>query len=420
MTTPIPARSSAVDRFLRYVTYDTQSSMNSSTYPSTRRQLVLLDLLADELREMGAAEVHRDRYGYVTATIPATSKKKDVPTIGFFAHVDTSPETSGRDVKPIVHRNWKGGDIVLPDDASVVLRVDEIPALREQIGNDIITASGKTLLGADNKAGVAEIMAAAEFLLQHPEIPHGRIRIAFNPDEEIGHGTDHFDVAGFGAEAAYTLDAEGRGSLEMETFSADSMRVTLYGVNAHPGFAAGRMTNSIKVMAAFLASLPRDGSPERTSERQGFVHPIVVEANVEKASVLFIVRDFETAALTRREEELRALAEKAVEAWPGARAAFEIQESYRNMKDVLVEHPQVLEHAREAIRRTGLELRESSIRGGTDGARLCYMGLPTPNLFTGQNNFHSKVEWVSVQDMEKAVETVIHLVQVWEERSGGA
>lgn len=417
MKTPVPTKTSVVERFLRYVTYDTQSSMRSSTYPSTEKQIVLLDRLVEELREIGVTDAVRDSHGYVTGTIPATSKKKSVPVIGLLAHVDTSPETSGANVKPIVHRNWQGGDIVLPDDPEIVLRPSEIPELREQIGHDIITASGTTLLGADNKAGVAEIMAAAEFLVAHPEIPHGTIRIGFTPDEEIGRGVDHFDVQRFGAAYAYTLDASGRGTLENETFSADSMRVTFEGTNAHPGFAKDRMVNAIRAMGDFLARLPRDLSPEHTEGREGFVHPIVAEASVEKASVLFIIRDFASAELETKEALLRSLAGEAAAALPGVRLSFEVQHSYRNMKEVLDHHPQAIEHAREAIRRTGLELRESAIRGGTDGSRLCFMGLPTPNLFAGENNFHSKYEWVSVQDMEKAVEMVVHLVQVWEERS---
>jgi len=417
MKTPVPAKTSVVERFLRYVTYDTQSSMTSSTYPSTEKQPVLLDLLVEELRAIGVKDAERDAHGYVTGTIPATTKKKNVPVIGLLAHVDTSPETSGANVKPIVHRNWQGGDIALPDDPSIVLRPSEIPNLREQIGHDIITASGTTLLGSDNKSGVAEIMAAAEFLIEHPEIPHGTVRIGFTPDEEIGRGVDHFDVKRFGAAYAYTLDASGRGTIEMETFSADSMRVTFEGINAHPGFAKDRMVNAIRVMGDFLARLPRDLSPERTEEREGFVHPIVAEASVEKASVLFIIRDFTTAGLEKMEALLRSLANEAAAAWPGASATFEVQESYRNMKDVLDHHPQAIEHAREAIRRAGLEVRETAIRGGTDGSRLSFMGLPTPNLFAGENNFHSKYEWVSAQDMEKAVETIVHLVQIWEEKA---
>jgi tripeptide aminopeptidase len=409
-------RTSVVERFLRYVTYDTQAAEGSPTYPSTAKQLVLLDQLADELREIGLSDVVRDAHGYVMATVPATSKKPNVPVIGFIAHVDTSPEASGAGVKPIVHRDWSGQDIVLPDDPTAVLRLSEIPALREQIGHDIITASGTTLLGADNKAGVAEIVAAAEVLIAHPEIPHGAIRIAFTPDEEVGRGTEHFDVKAFGAACAYTMDAAGRGQLEMETFSADALVVTFRGFNTHPGLAKRRMINSIKVAADFIHRLPKDTqSPETTDGREGFFHPYVMSASVEQTSVRFLIRDFVTAELRVKETFLESLARETVAAWPGASVTFKLEESYRNMKEVLDRHPQVVEHAREAIRRAGLELRETSVRGGTDGSRLCFMGLPTPNIFAGENNYHSRLEWVSAQDMEKAVEVIVHLCGIWEE-----
>jgi tripeptide aminopeptidase len=411
-------RTSVVERFLRYVTYDTQSAEGSATYPSTAKQLVLLDRLAEELRAIGLADAARDPHGYVMATIPATTRKPNVPVIGFVAHVDTSPEASGAGVKPIVHRNWRGEDIVLPDDPTAVLRVADIPGLREQIGHDIITASGTTLLGADNKAGIAEVMAAAEHLVAHPEIPHGAIRIAFTPDEEVGRGTERFDVKGFGAAYAYTLDAAGRGQLETETFSADALVVTFRGFNTHPGYAKGRMVNSIKVAADFITRLPRDAqSPETTEGREGFFHPYVMNASVDQTSVRFLIRDFVTAALKEKERFLESLARDTVTDWPGASVSVAVEESYRNMKEVLDRHPQVVEHAREAIRRAGLELRESAIRGGTDGARLCFMGLPTPNIFAGENNFHSRIEWVSAQDMEKAVEVIVNLCRIWEERA---
>ena len=418
MPVTAPTRTSVVERFLRYVTYDTQAAEGSPTYPSTAKQLILLDRLADELREIGLTDVVRDAHGYVMATVPATSKKSKVPVIGFVAHVDTSPEASGAGVKPIVHRGWNGQDIVLPDDPSAVLRLSEIPALREQVGHDIITASGTTLLGADNKAGVAEIVAAAEYLVAHPEIAHGPIRIAFTPDEEIGRGTEHFDVQVFGAACAYTMDAAGRGQLEMETFSADALIVTFRGFNTHPGLAKGRMINSIKVAADFIGRLPKDGlSPETTEGRDGFVHPYVVNASVEQTSVRFLIRDFVTAELKAKASLLESLARETVKAWPGSSVSFKLEESYRNMKEVLDRHPEVVEHAREAIRRAGLELRESAIRGGTDGSRLCFMGLPTPNIFAGENNYHSRLEWVSAQDMEKAVEVIVHVARVWEERA---
>ncbi|MEK7329427.1 MAG: peptidase T [Candidatus Eisenbacteria bacterium] len=411
-------RTSVVERFLRYVTFDTQSAEGSPTYPSTAKQLVLLDRLAEELRGIGLADAVRDQHGYVMATIPATTKKPNVPVIGFVAHVDTSPEASGAGVKPIVHANWQGQDIVLPDDPTAVLRLADNPGLGEQIGNDIITASGTTLLGADNKAGVAEIVAAAEVLVAHPEIPHGAIRIGFTPDEEVGRGTVHFDVKRFGAACAYTLDAAGRGQLEIETFSADAIVVTFRGFNTHPGLARGKMINSIKIAADFIHRLPKDTlSPETTDGRDGFVHPYVMNASVEQTSVRFLIRDFVTAELKKKEAFLERLARETVAAWPGASVSIKVEESYRNMKEVLDRHPQVVEQAREAIRRAGLELRETAIRGGTDGSRLCFMGLPTPNIFAGENNFHSRLEWVSAQDMEKAVEVIVHLCRIWEERA---
>jgi tripeptide aminopeptidase len=407
-----------LDRFLRYVRYDTQSSESSTSYPSTPGQLVLLDDLAQELRDLGAADVARDQFGYVTATIPATSSRPGVPTIGFIAHVDTSPEMSGAGVTPIVHRAYDGTDIRLPDDPTAVLRPADIPELAERIGDDIVTASGTTLLGADNKAGVAEIMTAAAYLLAHPDIPHGTIRIAFTPDEEVGHGTLHFDVAAFGALYAYTMDGGRRGDLEWESFSADAMTVTFVGFNTHPGYAKGRMVNAIKAAAAFIDRLPKDGlSPETTDGFRGFVHPYAVAAGVERTAVRLIVRDFDTAELTRMEERLTTLAHDVAPAFPGVRVEVTIEEQYRNMREVLAQHPAVVAHAREAMRRAGVEALERPIRGGTDGSKLCFMGLPTPNLFAGEHNFHSRLEWVSVQDMEKAVDVIVHLARVWEERT---
>jgi tripeptide aminopeptidase len=411
--------SAVLERFLRYVRYDTQSNESSTTYPSTPTQLVLLDALAAELRSLGAADVVRDPHGYVTATVPATSPKRDVPTIGLIAHVDTSPEMPGAGVEPIVHRRYDGSDIVLPDDPTAVLRASDIPALAERIGDDIVTASGTTLLGADNKAGVAEIVTAVEYLLSRPEIPHGRIRVAFTPDEEVGRGTMFFDVSSFGATCAYTMDGGGRGELEWESFSADAMTVTFSGFNTHPGYAKGRMVNAIKVAAGFLSALPPNAlSPETTDGREGFVHPYTMQAGVDRTSVRFIVRDFDTAALKEKEALLRTLAETAVARYPGARVETSVEEQYRNMREVLDRHPAVVENAREAIRRAGLAVHERSIRGGTDGSRLSFMGLPTPNIFAGEHNFHSRLEWVSVQDMEKAVNVIVNLAQVWEERTG--
>jgi tripeptide aminopeptidase len=411
-------QTSVLERFLRYVTYDTQSQEGSDTYPSTLKQLVLLDQLAKELKELGLADVERDGHGYVFGTVPATSKKTGVPVIGFLAHVDTSPESPGAGVKPIVHKNWQGGDIVLPDDPSIVLKPAEIPDLAEQIGNDIVTASGTTLLGADNKAGVAAIMAAAEHLMAHPEIAHGPIRVGFTPDEEVGNGTGHFDVKKFGAYCAYTMDSEARGQIDAETFSADSMTITFQGFNTHPGFGKGKMINSIKIAADFIHRLPKDRlSPETTADAEGYVHPYVIDASVDHTAVKFLIRDFDAAKLKEKETLLEQLARETVKSWPGASVAVKVDESYRNMKEILDQHPKVVEHAREAIRRSGLPLREKAIRGGTDGSRLSFMGLPTPNIFAGEHNFHSKQEWTSAQDMEKAAEVIIHLAQVWEEKS---
>ena len=407
-----------LSRFLRYVQYDTQSDERSTTYPSTEKQLVLLRALVEELRGIGLADAAIDEYGYVMATIPATTKRPDVPTIGLIAHVDTSPEMSGAGVKPIVHRGYDGRDLVLPDDPSAVLRLSENRALREQIGNDIVTASGTTLLGADNKAGVAEIVTAAAHLVAHPEIPHGAIRVAFTPDEEVGRGTAHFDVARFGAQFAYTIDGGSRGEVESESFSADAMTVTFHGFNTHPGYAMGRMINAIRMAADFVHSLPRESlSPETTDGHDGFVHPYVVQAAVERTSVKLLVRDFVTEGLREKESLIKRLADHAAAHHRGAWVETAVEESYRNMKEVLDRYPAVVENAREAVRRAGLYVRSRSIRGGTDGSRLSFMGLPTPNLFAGEQNFHSRLEWVSVQDMEKAVETIVHLARVWEERS---
>jgi tripeptide aminopeptidase len=411
-------REQVLERFLRYVKYDTQSVEESESYPSTAKQLDLLRALVEELRSAGLADAAIDEWGYVTATIPATTKKKDVPVIGLIAHVDTSPEMPGAGVKPIVHRGWDGKDLVLPDDPTAVLRLADNPALAEQKGNDVVTASGTTLLGADNKAGVAEIVTAAAHLVAHPEIPHGAIRIAFTPDEEVGRGTEHFDVAKFGATCAYTLDGETLGELQMESFSADTMYVVFQGFNTHPGFGKGRLINSIKIAADFITRLPKDGmSPETTEDHEGYVHPYVLDASVERTSVKLLIRDFVTSELSAKEALLEELARKTVADWPGAEVETRVETSYRNMREVLDRHPEVVENAREAIRRSGIELREHPIRGGTDGSRLSFMNLPTPNLFAGEHNFHSRLEWVSVEDMAKAVEVIVQLARVWEERA---
>jgi tripeptide aminopeptidase len=412
--------SSVLERFLRYVQYDTRSDESSATVPSTAKQLVLLRDLAAELRALGLGDAAVDGNGYVTATIPATTAKRQVPTIGFIAHVDTSPEMPGAGVKPIVHRGYDGRDLVLPDDPSAVLRVADIPELAQHLGGDIVTASGTTLLGADNKAGVAEIMAAAEYLVGHPGIAHGPVRIAFTPDEEIGRGANHFDVAAFGAMCAYTMDGGSRGEIEIESFSADAMTLTFHGFNTHPGFAKGKMINSIKIAADFVSRLPQgELSPETTDGYEGFVHPYVMQSAVDRTTVKLIVRDFVTGELAVKEAMLEALAGDAVAQFPGARVEVTIDEQYRNMREVLDRHPLVADYARDAIRRAGLEPRTRPIRGGTDGSRLSFMGLPTPNLFAGEQNFHSRLEWVAVQDMELAVEVIVNLCRVFEERAEG-
>jgi tripeptide aminopeptidase len=409
---------SCVERFLHYITYDTQSSEQSDTFPSTEKQLVLLERLVGELKQLGLEDATLDEHGYVFATIPATSSKRDVPVIGFIAHVDTSPEMSGAGVKPIVHRDYQGQDLVLPDDPSAVIRLADNPALQDQIGHDIITASGTTLLGADNKAGVAEIVGAAEYLMAHPEIPHGPVRIAFTPDEEVGNGAKYFDVEKFGARCAYTVDGETLGQLEIETFSADAMTVKFHGFNTHPGFAKGRMINAIKVAADFLHRLPQDSlSPETTEGYEGFVHPYVVDASVETTSVKLLIRDFSTPGLAQKERLVEDLARSTVRDHPGSRVETEVSESYRNMKEVLDRHPDVAAAAEQAIRRVGLEPRTEPIRGGTDGSKLCFMGLPTPNIFAGEHNFHSRYEWVSTHDMHKAVDVIVELSKIWEEET---
>jgi len=409
--------SSCVERFLEYVQIDTQSCEESDNFPSTPGQLDLLRKLKDELLEMGLSDVTMDDYGYVFATVPATNTSADIPVIGFLAHVDTSPEMSGKGVKAIFHREYDGGDLVLPDDPGAVITAADNPHLNGQIGNDIITASGTTLLGADNKAGVAEIMGAVEYLLAHPGIEHGAIRVGFTPDEEVGSGTEYFDVERFGALCAYTMDGETLGELQIETFSADSITLTFHGFNTHPGFARGKMVNAIKVAARFITLLPDDGlSPETTEDYQGFVHPYVVDASVDRTSVKLLVRDFDTAKLKEMERFVEQLATEAVAAYPGSRVDVVIDESYRNMKEVLDHHPDVVEHAREAFRRAGLDPKVEPIRGGTDGSRLSFMGLPTPNIFAGEHNFHSRYEWISTHDMHKAVEVIVELCQVWGEQ----
>jgi tripeptide aminopeptidase len=405
------------ERFLRYVAIDTQSDPASPTCPSTDKQKTLGALLAQELREIGLLDADLDAHGYVYATIPATTDKP-VPVICFCSHVDTSPDCSGAGVKPQIVSNYRGGDIVLPADPTQVIRAAEHPALAGQIGHDIITTDGTTLLGADNKAGVAEIMDAAEFLMKNPQIRHGTIKILFTPDEEIGRGVDKVDLKKLGADFAYTIDGETAGNIEDETFSADSAVVSIEGVSAHPGFAKGRIEHAIKIAAAIVERLPKAGcSPETTEGREGFLHPIAISGALEKATLSFIVRDFTEAGLKEKEALLQSIVDEVLKQYPRSTARLEVKPQYRNMKEVVDRHPALVENAREAIRRAGLTPVTTSIRGGTDGSRLSFMGLPCPNIFAGEHAFHSRLEWVSRQDMEKAVQTIVHLATIWEERA---
>ncbi|MDZ7264785.1 MAG: peptidase T [candidate division KSB1 bacterium] len=405
-----------VDRFLKYVKYDTQSAEDSPTYPSTEKQKILGQVLVAELKEMGLSDAAMDEHGYVMATL-AANIDKPVPTIGLIAHMDTSPDVSGADVKPIIHYKYQGGDIVLAGDPSQILRMAENPDLAEQIGNDIITSDGTTLLGADNKAGIAEIFDAIHHLVTHPEIKHGRIRIAITPDEEVGGGTKYFDIKKFGADYAYTIDGERSGDIDDETFCADSVNIKIIGKNVHPGYAKNKMINAIKIAAQLIARLPQDRlSPETTEKREGYVHPNSLSGGVEATTIKFIIRDFTVEGLKQHEAFLKQLADEVMSAHPQAKLEFAVEESYRNMKYKLDENPKVVEYAMEAVRRSGLTPRRNMIRGGTDGSRLCYEGLLTPNIFTGGHNFHSKLEWISVQDMQKAVEVVVNLIQIWAEK----
>jgi tripeptide aminopeptidase len=403
------------ERFLRYVTIDTQSDQTSDSIPSTEKQKDLGKLLVSELQSIGIADAALDEYGYVYATIPANTSKASVPVICFCSHMDTAPDCSGTSVKPIVHKNYRGVDIVLPDDPSQIIKLNEHPDLINQIGKDLITASGTTLLGADNKAGVAEIMDACYQFVNHPEIKHGRIRILFTPDEEIGRGVDKVDIKKLGAYAGYTMDGESAGNMENETFSADGAKLTIKGVSAHPGFAKGKMESAIKIAGQIIALLPYALSPEGTGNKEGFVHPVAVEGHVETATVNFIIRDFDEGKLTGHANVIRKIADDVLKGYPGSSYDLQIKPQYRNMKSVLDEHPQIVQYAMEAIKRAGLKPKLCSIRGGTDGSRLSFMGLPCPNIFAGEHAFHSRQEWISVQDMQKAVETILHLCMVWEE-----
>ena len=403
--------SSALERLLRYVRIDTQSDPHSTASPTTEKQKDLGRLLVAELHDLGLRDAELDGYGYVYATLPATTDQ-DVPVICWCAHMDTSPEAPGADVQPIVHRNYDGGLIHLPFE-DIVLDPAEHPDLRDQVGSAIVTADGRTLLGADNKAGIAEIMAAVEWLVAHPEVAHGTIKILFTPDEEVGRGTAHVDLQRLGAEFAYTVDGERRGTLEDETFSGDGATLTFTGANTHPGFAKGKMVNALKGAGALLARIEHEWSPEGTDGTDGFVHPYEVRGGVESAQIEFILRSFRTADLAGYADRLSALASEVCIQRPGLSFSLKVREQYRSMKEVLVRHPEVANYAEEAMRRAGLTPERGRIRGGTDGSQLSFMGLPTVNIFAGEHAFHSRYEWVSEADMEYAVQTLIELAQAW-------
>jgi tripeptide aminopeptidase len=402
----------AAQRFLRYVTYDTQSDGDSDTYPSTAKQLELLRALRDELAELGLDDVQMDDNGYVTAVLPS-NVDHDVPTIAFFAHVDTAREVSGANVKP-QRRRYDGGEI--PLDSGSVIRPSESPQLENHIGHDLITTDGTTLLGADDKAGIAEIMAAAEYLHAHPESKHGTVKVAFNPDEEIGKGVIHFPVDTFGAVAAYTVDGATAGEVQTETFSGAAVRMKIRGRAIHPGWAKGEMVNAIKLASAVLEKLPKDArSPETTEEKEGYVHPIVITGDSSEVELRFIARDFENDALDEHIAFLTQIAADVAATDPRCSIEVTHEISYRNMRDTLDEHPEIVAHLDEAVRRVGLEPKRTSIRGGTDGSALTEMGLPTPNIFTGGHDAHSEREWICVEDMGLAAATVVHLAQIWAE-----
>ncbi len=404
------------ERFIQYVQIDTQSDPNSSTHPTTEKQKTLSALLTTELLSLGLADAYTDEFGYVYATLVSTTEK-NVPTICFCSHIDTAPDCSGYRVKPIRHTNYSGEDIILPDDHTQIISTKEFPYLKDHIGNDIITASGLTLLGADDKAGVAIIMDMVQYLLLHPEIKHGTIKILFTPDEEVGQGTDKLNLQKLHAQYAYTLDGGEAGTLEDETFSADGVQIIIDGVIAHPGQAKNKMVNALKIAAEIIALLPVELSPEKTEKREGFIHPIHINGIAEKVEIQFIIRDFITSNLAKHEALLKSITEKVLLNYPSATYQFLIKEQYRNMKEVLDKHPQVVQFATEAYRRTGLTVLKEPIRGGTDGSRLSFMGLPCANLFTGMQAIHSKKEWIGVKDMEQAVRMLVNLVQVWEEKS---
>jgi tripeptide aminopeptidase len=409
---------SVAERLMRYVQIDTQSDPHSKTFPSTAKQKDLGKILVQELLAIGIADAMMDEHGYVFGTIAATSQKQNIPTICFCSHMDTAPDCSGTNVKPILHKAWNGQDIILPDDTNQIIKASEYPYLLERIGEDIITASGTTLLGADDKAGVAIIMDAAKYLMEHPQIEHGKIRILFTPDEEVGRGVEMLDMKKLNADFGYTLDGGERGALEGDTFSADGVSITIHGVSAHPGYAKGKMVNALKIAAEFLEALPKgEWSPEHTEDKEGYVHPLHIDGIAEKVTIQFIIRDFATDQLKVHEAKLKSILDDVLANHPKASADFVVKEQYRNMREILDAHPQVMQYAAEAMTRAGVKPQTMLVRGGTDGSRLSFMGLPCPNIFTGEMAIHSKHEYVSVQDMQAGVDTIVQLVQVWEQNS---
>ena len=411
-------QSAIAERFIRYVKIDTQSDPQSATFPSTEKQKDLSRLLLSELKSMGLDDAEMDDNGYVYATIPSNTEKPGIPVICFCSHVDTAPDCNGTNVKPILHKNYDGSDITLPDDPSQILRMADSAYLEKQIGNDIITASGLTLLGADDKSGLAAIMQATEYFINNPALKHGSIRILFTPDEEVGKGTSKLDMKKLGAQFGYTMDGGEAGSLEDETFSANAATIVIHGVIAHPGYAKGKLINALKLAGEILNKLPKnEWAPEATEKKDGFVHPVRMEGIAERAQIDFIVRDFDLNKLIEHGDKLKAFAQGIIDQYPGASMEFSIHEQYRNMKEILDQHPHVVAYAEEAIKRAGLDIKTESIRGGTDGSKLSYMGLPCPNIFTGMQGIHSKLEWISVRDMAKAAETIVHLSMIWEEKS---
>jgi tripeptide aminopeptidase len=411
-------KDSVVERFMRYVQVDTQSNPKSGMHPSTQKQKNLSKILVEDLKLIGIVDAEMDEFGYVCGTIPSNSQKQDVPVICYCSHIDTAPDCSGTKVKPVLHKNYQGEDIALPDDASQVLSTVTFPYLKTQIGGDIITASGNTLLGADDKSGVAAIVEAAKYMVENPSLKHGEIKILFTPDEEIGQGTEKIDIKKLGAQFGYTMDGGEAGSLEDETFSADAATIIVNGVISHPGYGKNKLVNALKIAGEILHALPQnEWSPETTEKKEGFVHPIRFEGIAERATLEFIIRDFDDEKLKQSGERLKEIAENVANHYHGASIEFHIEEQYRNMKKVLDENPEVAAYAAEAIKRSGLKVKTESIRGGTDGSKLSYMGLPCPNIFTGMQGIHSKLEWIGVNDMVKAAETIVHLSMIWEEKA---